>query len=137
MVADTSPPLPPSTAAQALAALWSDAALPADALRRVTLPGGDPVVPSSFRIATALQASLGAAALAAGEIGRLRGGPVQRVSVDATDVVRECMGRFTLGPVSLRRRRGAWVGAPARQLCAPPRRRVAAARPAAGAGHGA
>ena len=47
----------PSPALRALAALWSEAALPRDALKRAQLPGADPVVPSSFRVAAALQAA--------------------------------------------------------------------------------
>jgi crotonobetainyl-CoA:carnitine CoA-transferase CaiB-like acyl-CoA transferase len=85
----------------ALAALWCDAALDEQALDRIALPGADPIVPSSFAVAAILQASLGAAALAAAECGRLRGAPVQRVSVDARDVVREASCRFTLDGRSL------------------------------------
>ncbi len=69
-------------AQQALAALWTEARMPAGALDRVTLSGSDPVLPSSFAVGTAAQASIAAAALAAAEIGARRGRPVQRVSVD-------------------------------------------------------
>ncbi len=79
-----------------LAALWRDAGLPADALGRITLTGADPVLPSSFAVGTALQASLGAAALAAIEVGLARGGPTQSASLDIADVVRESACRFTL-----------------------------------------
>jgi crotonobetainyl-CoA:carnitine CoA-transferase CaiB-like acyl-CoA transferase len=66
----------------ALSALWRAAALPAEALARVELPGAEPALPSSFAVGTAAQASIAAAALAAAELGRLRGGPAQRVRVD-------------------------------------------------------
>ncbi len=80
----------------ALAAIWQDAALPDEALHRITLTGEEPVLPSSFAVGTAMQASLGAAALAATEVGRLRGGSVQTVSVDATDAALESACRFTI-----------------------------------------
>jgi hypothetical protein len=83
-------------AEQALEQLWRDAGLPAGALERLVLAGGDPVAPSSFAIGSALQAGLGAAALAAAEVGRLRGGAEQTVSLSAIDVVRESACRFTI-----------------------------------------
>jgi hypothetical protein len=58
------------------------------------------VVRSSYRITTALQASLGAAALAASEIGRQRGGPAQTVTLDARAVALESTGRFTLDGIA-------------------------------------
>jgi crotonobetainyl-CoA:carnitine CoA-transferase CaiB-like acyl-CoA transferase len=70
------------TAPEALAALWSETGMSPDALARVTLTGRDPVLPSSFAVGTAAQASIAAAALAASEIGRRRGSGAQRVSVD-------------------------------------------------------
>ena len=76
--------------------LWRDAALPAGALERITLRGGEPAVPSSFALGSALQAALGAAALAATVVGALRGGPAQRVDLDLLDAVRESAGRFRL-----------------------------------------
>ena len=51
-------------AATALAALWQLAALPPEALAHVDVSGRQPVLPSSFDVATAAQASLGAAAMA-------------------------------------------------------------------------
>lgn len=80
----------------ALSQLWLGAGLPAEALDRVTLSGNEPVLPSSFAVATLLQASLGATSLAAAEVGRLRGGARQQVQLDAADVVREASGYFTL-----------------------------------------
>ena len=81
---------------QALHALWADAGLPADAPAQAELPAAEPALPSSFAVATALQASLGAAALAAVRIGQLRGGPRQTVRVEAADAVREASGWFAL-----------------------------------------
>jgi len=71
------------TAAQALASLWHGAALTAAALDFVDLPGADPVLPSSFAVGAAAQASLAAAALAAAQVGHRRNGLRQRVRVDA------------------------------------------------------
>lgn len=76
--------------------LWHAAALPPEALERIAFSGHDPVLPSSFAIGTVLQASLGAASLAAAEVGRLRGGAVQTVSLDATDAALESSVYFTL-----------------------------------------
>ncbi|MBI5258194.1 MAG: CoA transferase [Burkholderiales bacterium] len=90
------PPALPPRADQVLAALWQQAGLPPQALERITLTGQEPALPSSFALGTALQAALGAAALAAAELGRQRGGLSQQVSVDIADVVRESSGRFTL-----------------------------------------
>lgn len=74
---------------EALAALWAGAGLPPDALAQLTLTGGEaPVLPSSFAVATAAQASLGAAGLAASVLGRLRrGGAPQAVTLDRTHAV--------------------------------------------------
>ncbi|MBL8361454.1 MAG: CoA transferase [Rubrivivax sp.] len=83
-------------ALELLAGLWRDAGLSADALPRATLTGAEPVLRSSFAIGSMLQASLGAAALAATEIGRLRGGPVQTVTLAALDVARESAARYSL-----------------------------------------
>ena len=85
-----------ASASDALAALWRDAAMPPSALQQLALTGQEPVLPSSFAVATALQAALGAAALAAVEVSRLRGGPVQIVRLDAADVAVESACRFTL-----------------------------------------
>ncbi|WP_250516463.1 CoA transferase [Caballeronia sp. INDeC2] len=76
--------------------IWRTAGLPDDALSFIDLPGRDPVFPSSFAIGTAAQASIGAAALAACELGALRGGGRQRVSVDMTHAAVECTGAFTV-----------------------------------------
>ena len=52
-----------------LANLWQLAQLPGDSLATVTLTGADPVLPSSFAVGTAAQASIAAGALAAVELG--------------------------------------------------------------------
>ncbi len=76
----------------ALASLWRAADLDAEALRQADLPEGGAVMPTSFAVAAAAQASLGAAALAAAEIGHRRhaGEPRQRVRVEAEAAALEC-----------------------------------------------
>lgn len=66
----------------ALADLWTAAGLPEEALDYVALTGTDPVLPSSFAIGAAAQASITASALAAAEVHHRRGRPRQTVSVD-------------------------------------------------------
>ena len=66
----------------ALAGLLRAAGLGDTALDDVTLTGGEPVLPSSFAVGTAAQATIAASALAAAEIWRQRTGRRQRVSVD-------------------------------------------------------
>ncbi|MDQ2928708.1 MAG: CoA transferase [Caldimonas sp.] len=83
------------SATGAVAAVWASAGLP-DASHRLHLSGADPVLPSSFAVGTAAQASLGAAALVATEIGRHRNGLVQDVSIDMREAALECCGAFTL-----------------------------------------
>jgi crotonobetainyl-CoA:carnitine CoA-transferase CaiB-like acyl-CoA transferase len=65
-----------------LAALWRAAGFDDAALRDIDLTGAEPALPSSFAVGTAVQATIAAAALAAAEIWRLRGGRRQRVRVD-------------------------------------------------------
>jgi hypothetical protein len=86
----------PQPAHRVLAGLWRGVGLDPACLAQVSVPGREPALPSSFAVATALQASLGAAALAAAEIGRARGGPLQQVSIDALDAVRESAAYFRL-----------------------------------------
>ncbi len=76
--------------------LWRAAGLPPAALAQLQLPGAEPVLRSSFALATALQASLGVAALAAATLGQARGGPLQQVRVTAADVVAEASAVFRL-----------------------------------------
>lgn len=79
-----------------LAALWSLADLPREALRHVELTGAEPVLPSSFAVGTAAQASIAAAALAACELGHARGQPRQTVAVDMQHAALECVGWFSI-----------------------------------------
>jgi crotonobetainyl-CoA:carnitine CoA-transferase CaiB-like acyl-CoA transferase len=65
-----------------LASLWRAAGQDEEALRKAEFSGAEPVLPSSFAVGTAAQATIGAAALAAGELWRLRTGRRQRVRVD-------------------------------------------------------
>lgn len=89
-------------ALQALGRLWDDAGLPAEALDFVQLGGQDPVLPSSFAVGAAAQASLAAAALAAAEWRHARGaGPRQSVSVDMQHAALECACHFTVDGVVL------------------------------------
>src|SRR6185503_225284 len=67
---------------QILHDLWSLAGGAPDALSRVALTGADPALPSSFRVGTAAQVAIAAAALAAAEIHRHRTGRSQTVAVD-------------------------------------------------------
>jgi crotonobetainyl-CoA:carnitine CoA-transferase CaiB-like acyl-CoA transferase len=67
---------------EAVAALWRQAEMPPDALDDLTLTGADPVLPSSFAIGTAAQASIAASALAAAAIWRQRTSRRQGVGVD-------------------------------------------------------
>ena len=87
------------TAFDVLASLWRDADLPDAALSRIELAGTGPVVPSSFRVADAAQASLGAAALAAAEVRHARGHGRQDVRVDRTHAVAEACGWFSVDGV--------------------------------------
>jgi crotonobetainyl-CoA:carnitine CoA-transferase CaiB-like acyl-CoA transferase len=84
------------SAPQVVTRLWRDAHLAPRALERLTLSGAEPVLPSSFAVATAAQASIAAAALAASEIGRWRNGQAHAVAVDALDAALECTGHFSV-----------------------------------------
>jgi crotonobetainyl-CoA:carnitine CoA-transferase CaiB-like acyl-CoA transferase len=65
-----------------LAKLWTDLGHEPEALKAVHLTGHEPVLPSSFSVGTAMQASVAASALAATEIWRTRTGRMQNVGVD-------------------------------------------------------
>ena len=85
--------------------LWSSLDLPEAALARLALSGDEPVLPSSFAVGTAAQASLALAALSATEIGRLRNGIVQSVAIDMREAALECM-RPVQRSTAARRRSG-------------------------------
>jgi CoA-transferase family III len=79
-----------------LATLWQQAALPAEALQRATLTGQDPVLPSSFAVGAAAQASIAAAALAATQVGLQRGMAAHTVSVDMQHAALECLTHYAI-----------------------------------------
>jgi crotonobetainyl-CoA:carnitine CoA-transferase CaiB-like acyl-CoA transferase len=79
--------------------LWTRAALPADALAGAHLSGADPVFPSSFAIGEAAQTTIAAAALAACELGHVRGQPRQPVAVDMLHAAAECTAWYSLDGV--------------------------------------
>ena len=81
---------------EALQSLWTLAALPQEALAFARLRGTDPALPSSFAVGTAAQASIAAAALAACELGHLRGTQRQQVTVDMLHAALECTAWFSL-----------------------------------------
>jgi crotonobetainyl-CoA:carnitine CoA-transferase CaiB-like acyl-CoA transferase len=68
--------------ANILAGLWRLAGHDDTALNSAELTGAEPVLPSSFAVGTAAQATIAASALAAGELWRLRTGRRQRIAVD-------------------------------------------------------
>jgi hypothetical protein len=80
----------------ALAEIWQTFDLPEESLAQVDLTGADPVFPSSFAVGTAAQATIAASALAATQIGHLRGAPRQRVAVDMKHAAQECRSYFTV-----------------------------------------
>jgi len=96
--ADT-PASSPSSAHAALTDLWRAAGLPAEPLAWADLPGEAAVLPSSFAVATAAQASLGAAALAAATLWQLRSGQAQQVTVDRVNAALDFTGYFALDGV--------------------------------------
>jgi crotonobetainyl-CoA:carnitine CoA-transferase CaiB-like acyl-CoA transferase len=71
-----------SISRRVLAEIWRAAGHPEAALDAIDLTGTEPVLPSSFAVGTAAQTTIAAAALAAGELWRLRTGRRQGVSVD-------------------------------------------------------
>src|SRR5919201_816867 len=80
-----SPPDP----GQVLAALWRAGGQCESALEAIELTGSEPVLPSSFAVGVAAQATIAAAALAAAELWRLRSGRRQRVNVAMRDAAIE------------------------------------------------
>src|SRR5690606_24055310 len=65
-------------------------------LEHVALRGADPVLPSSFAVGAAAQASIAAAALAAAEIGHQRRAGRQDIAVDMAHAALECRNHFLL-----------------------------------------
>lgn len=75
--------------AQAIERLWGGLAAAPAALSRLQLSGEEPLLPSSFKVGVAAQASLGAATLAASELLRLRSGRAADVSVSMRHALAE------------------------------------------------
>jgi crotonobetainyl-CoA:carnitine CoA-transferase CaiB-like acyl-CoA transferase len=84
------------TGFETLADLWRLTKLPEEALGFVQLTGEDPVLPSSFAVGAAAQSTIAAAALAACEVGHVRGVARQQVSVDMMHAALECTAWFAL-----------------------------------------
>ncbi|MGZ5131097.1 MAG: CoA transferase [Caldimonas sp.] len=80
----------------AVRSLWQAVGLPEARPAGLKLSGAEPVLPSSFAVGTAAQASLAAAALAAVEVGIRRGQARQQVTVDMREAALECCGAFTI-----------------------------------------
>jgi crotonobetainyl-CoA:carnitine CoA-transferase CaiB-like acyl-CoA transferase len=81
--------------------IWSTAKLSPDALDFARLKGIDPVLPSSFVVGTAAQATITAAALAACDLGHVRGASRQVVTVDMQHAALECVGSFRVNGQAL------------------------------------
>ena len=79
-----------------LAGLWQLSGLDPAALNHTVLTGQDPVMSSSFAVGSAAQTSIAVAALAACELGHLRGQSRQTVSVDMAHAALECTAWFSL-----------------------------------------
>ena len=87
-------------ALQTLSTLWQSCQLPAPSLACLELTGQEPSLPSSFAVGTAAQASIAAAAMAALELGSIRGAPAQRLSINMRDAALECTGYFNLDGIA-------------------------------------
>ncbi|MBO9652564.1 MAG: CoA transferase [Variovorax sp.] len=83
-------------ASEVLKGIWQQAGLPDDALAHARLTGADPVLPSSFAVGAAAQSTIAAAALAACELGHVRGTPRQQVTVDMLHAALECTAWFSI-----------------------------------------
>lgn len=85
--------------AQILKDLWQTLQMPDDGWPQLTLAGRHPAIPSSFDVTAAAQCSIAAAALAACEVGYVRGLPRQPVSVDSDAAIAETSGLFSIDGV--------------------------------------
>lgn len=83
-------------AGAAIGAIWQEAGL--GALPEARLTGAEPVLPSSFRVDAAAQASIALAGMAAAAVHRARGGPAQAVAVDLADAAAEFRGERLFRP---------------------------------------
>lgn len=77
-----------------LTQLWAAAGLPPAAIEFAQLEGAEPTLPSSFAVGTAAQTTIAAAALAACELGHIRGAARQSVTVNTEHAALECVGAF-------------------------------------------
>ena len=94
------PPAAPSamvTPRQCVSDLWRLGGLDPAALAWLSLAGPGPLLASSFAVATAAQASIAAAALAATEMRHRRGQPRQHVALDRHHAAAECNNAGTAG----------------------------------------
>jgi crotonobetainyl-CoA:carnitine CoA-transferase CaiB-like acyl-CoA transferase len=73
---------PPLVPRQVLAELLAGVGLPATLAKGVALTGSEPVLPSSFAVGTAAQATIAAVAAAAADLWTRRGGKPQDIAVD-------------------------------------------------------
>jgi crotonobetainyl-CoA:carnitine CoA-transferase CaiB-like acyl-CoA transferase len=73
----------------ALTLLWCAVGQSDDTLSTISLTGSEPVLPSTFAVGTAAQASIAASALAAADLWALRTGRHQQVRVDMRDAAIE------------------------------------------------
>src|SRR5690606_7317595 len=89
-------PMNKTKPAEALHDLWQLGDMPPAALDCVRLRGEDPVLPSSFAVGAAAQATIAAAALAACEFGHQRGAERQQLGVDMQHAALECLGWFSI-----------------------------------------
>ncbi len=62
--------------------LWQTAGCASESLEHIQIEGSDPVLPSPFKIGEAAAATIGATALAAAELWRLRTGRAQQIRLD-------------------------------------------------------
>ncbi len=79
-----------------LADIWSLSGLSPDAVGYAQLSGSDPVLASSFSVGSAAQTSIASAALAACELGHVRGQDRQTVTVAMAHAAQECVGWFSV-----------------------------------------
>ncbi len=78
----------------ALSSILSNTNIEFKTLPSLTLPDTSSILPSSFAVGSAAQASIGAAALGANEVYFHRTGKRQNVTVPMADAERECTGYF-------------------------------------------
>ena len=79
--------------------LWQTHNLPANPLQQLSLTGDLPVLPSSFAVTAAAQASIAVAAAMASVIAYKRTGKYLHVAVNSIDAAMECTGAFKVNGV--------------------------------------